>query len=205
MNQKKTIKIIIGVLLMCVLVLCYYAYLSEKKLKEKETVELTEIDQLLLQNLDEDYPHSPRDVVNLYSRMITCVYNEKMEGEELTKMVKQMRKLYADEFANDAANSEKQQINGIKKELEDHPDENDQKITNYVLQEASQVDIKDVDGEKTALVEATYTIRYGNDFSKVPQVYLLVQNSDEQWKILGWQKNKGSSAIKSADNTKEED
>lgn len=198
-ENKKTIRTIIIVVLMCILVLGYYAYLSDKNARKQQAEQLTEKDELLLYDLDKDYPYAPTDVVKLYSRMISCVYNERLEGKDLKEMVAQMRRLYADEFANESGNAEENQIANLEKELSGYGDK-DHKFTNYTIAEMSQIEYGEVDGKKTALVDAVYTIRLDNEYSKESQVYVLIQDKDENWKILGWQGN----ATQNLENTSKE-
>ena len=63
------------------------------------------------------------------------------------------------------------------------------KITNYVLSEVSQVEYGTVDGNYSALVDATYTLRKENRYPKILNSYVLIQDEQENWKILGWQEN----------------
>lgn len=187
-ENKKTIRTVIVVVFLCILALGYYAYLSDKNAKKQKEVQLTEKDELLLWDLNKDYPHSPNDVVKLYSRMISCIYNDRLEGKDLEKMVKQMRLLYDDSFAEETGNSEEEQISNLEQELAGYG-KNDHKITNYTVGELSQVEYGKVDGRQTACVDAVYTLRMDNEYSKEPQIYILVQDEDENWKILGWQAN----------------
>ena len=186
-ENKKNARTIIIVAVMCLLVTGYYAYLSDKTAKDKQNQQLTEKEELLIYDLDNDYPHSPRDVVKLYSRMMCCVYNERLQDEDLDAMVEQMRKLYATELVSDASNTKENQISSLTKEIQEFED-ND-KITNYVLSEVSQVEYGTVEGNYSALVDATYTLRKGNQYPKILNSYVLVQDEQENWKILGWQES----------------
>ena len=188
MNENKNmIRTIVIVAVMCLLVIGYYAYLSDKTVKEKQNKQLTEKEELLLYDLDQDYPHSPRDVIKLYSRMMTCLYNERLEDDDLNAMVDQMRKLYAEELVSDEGNTKEQQISKLNDEIQEF-EEND-KITNYVLSEVSQTEYGMVDGNYSALVEATYTLRKGNQYPKILNSYVLIQEEDENWRILGWKED----------------
>ena len=186
-ENKKTIRTVVIVAIMCLLVISYYAYLSDKTAKDKQNQQLTEKEELLLYDLDNDYPHSPRDVVKLYSRMMTCVYNERLQDEDLDAMVEQMRKLYAEELVSDADNTKENQISKLSDEIKEFVDQD--KITNYVLSEVSQVEYGTVDGNYSALVDATYTLRKENRYPKILNSYVLIQDEQENWKILGWQEN----------------
>ncbi len=194
MMDKKTTKTLVMVVLVCAIILAGYAYVRDRSAKKTQSEKLTETDELILYDLKDEYPHSARDVVNLYSRMLTCIYKEHPDEKQLEQLVAQMRKLYATELCNDPDNTEEAQVQALKKELQDSNEEKN-KITNYVVEESSQVEYETVDNRQVAQVDATYTIRNGNDYPKSTQTYLLVMEG-EQWKILGWQNNSGSSKEK---------
>ena len=186
-ENKKTVKVVIVVAIMCILVIGYYAYLSEKTARDKRNKTLTEKQQLLTQDLDNEYPHSPRDVVQMFSKMTSCVYNERLENEDLENMVAQMRKMYAQALVTDANNTQEKQVAKLKEEMEQY--EANDKITNYVLSEVSQVEYDTVEGQECALVDAVYTVRQGNKYPKVARSYVLVKEENDRWKILGWKES----------------
>lgn len=186
MNESKMVKTVVLVIFIGILLLGMYAYVSQRNVKSIKNHELEEVDRLLLYDFEKEYPHSPRDVVKLYSEMLSCVYNQKLEDDNLKGIVRQMRKMYAKEFAEDINNTEQNQINELQKEIEESG-KDDHKITSYKIMESSQIEYGEVDGKQAAMVDVTYTLRYGNDYPKQPQTYILIQDEEEHWKILGWQ------------------
>lgn len=186
MKESKTVKTVVFVVFLCILLLGGYTYLAQRNVKDLKSHEMEEIDKLLLYDLDKEYPHSPRDVVKLYSEMLSCVYNEKLKEDNLTGMVRQMRRLYDKELLEDINNTEQNQIDSLKKEIEESG-KDDHKIISYKLMEASQVEYGEVEGKQAAMVDVTYSLRYGNEYPKQAQTYILVQDEEEHWKILGWQ------------------
>ena len=186
MNESKMVKTVVLVIFIGILLLGGYAYVSQRNVKNLKNHELKEVDRLLLYDLEKEYPHSPRDVVKLYSEMLSCVYNQKLKDDNLKGIVRQMRKMYAKEFAEDINNTEQNQINELQKEIEESG-KDDHKITSYKIMESSQIEYGEVDGKQAAMVDVTYTLRYGNEYPKQPQTYILIQDEEEHWKILGWQ------------------
>ena len=186
MKESKMVKTVVLVIFICILLLGGYAYVAQRNVKSLKNHELKGIDRLLLYDLEKEYPHSPRDVVKLYSEMLSCVYNQKLKEDDLKNMVRQMRKLYDKELAEDINNTEQNQINALNKEMEESG-KDDHKITSFKLMEASQIEYGEVDGKQAAMVDVTYTLRYGNEYPKQSQTYILVQDDEEHWKILGWQ------------------
>lgn len=194
MMDKKTTKTLVMVVLVCAIILAGYAYVRDRSAKKTQSEKLTKADELILYDLKNEYPHGARDVVNLYSRMLTCIYTERPEKKQLTQLVAQMRKLYAIELCNDPDNTEEAQVQALQKEIQNSGEEQN-KITNYVVEESSQVEYETINDRQVAQVDATYTIRNGNEYPKSTQTYLLVMEG-EQWKILGWQNSSESSKEK---------
>lgn len=201
-KKAKTVRVVVAVAVLCGLVLAYYAYLSDRQTKRINDTKLTEQDELMLMNLDgSDYPKDPVQVCDLYSRFLKCIYNEKLSGDALSDMVTQMRKLYADKFAGNEGNSKNQQVDSITSELSGSG-KNEKRITNYTVGELSQVEYGTVDGNKSAMCDVNYTVRNDNNYSRLTESYVLIQDEKQRWKILGWQEN-DNSTIGNSDSDKE--
>ena len=82
---KKWKPIILAVI-MVALVGSYYFYLSNKTKTEEETV-VTAVQDVLLRNLDKDYPPTPTEVVKYYREIVKCLYNQAYTDEELESML----------------------------------------------------------------------------------------------------------------------
>ena len=94
---RRAIKGILIGLVLIALVVGYYFYLSNRKPKEAaEDTETTvsAVQKLLLKNIDDDYPPTPREVLKLYSDITVCFYSEDYTDEELTQLALQIEKLY---------------------------------------------------------------------------------------------------------------
>ena len=105
---RRAIKGILIGLVLIALVVGYYFYLSNRKPKEAaEDTETTvsAVQKLLLKNIDDDYPPTPREVLKLYSDITVCFYSEDYTDEELTQLALQIEKLYDEELiANTSGN-----------------------------------------------------------------------------------------------------
>ena len=98
---RRAIKGILIGLVLIALVVGYYFYLSNRKPKEAaEDTETTvsAVQKLLLKNIDDDYPPTPREVLKLYSDITVCFYSEDYTDEELTQLALQIEKLYDEEL-----------------------------------------------------------------------------------------------------------
>ncbi len=202
--NKGIIRTTVIVVIMVVLVLGYYAYISNRKAIELQNTKVSEADRLILEDIENNYPKKPRDVVKLHIRMLQQIYAADLSDDKLSKMVDQMRSLYDDRLLNNQGNSKEEQLSSIKAELESHKDKK-YKITNYDIDEESQTLYSKVDGEEVANLYATYTILDDKATYKQIYLYVLVKDKEGHFKILGWQRDnsKESSITASPDtNTK---
>ncbi len=190
------------VFVMVVLVLGYYAYVSDKRAIERQNAKVTETDRLLLLDIDNEYPKSPRDTVKLYVKMLQQIYNKDLSDKDLSGMVDQMRLLYAEELLNNAGNTKEEQLSGIKTELTAEDDKK-YKLTSYVIDEESQTIYGKAEGKETANLYATYTLLTGNTTSKQVYLYVLVKE-DDKWKIIGWRRDSSKEASLSGATTEEQ-
>ena len=116
--NKGIIRTTVIVVVMVVLVLGYYAYISNRKAVELQNTKVSEADRLILEDIENNYPKKPRDVVKLHIRMLQQIYAEELSDDKLSKMVDQMRLLYDDQLLNNQGNSKEEQVSSINAEIE---------------------------------------------------------------------------------------
>ncbi len=187
-TNKGVVRTTITVVIMVVLVLGYYAYISNRKAIELQNTKVSEADRLILEDIEGNYPKKPRDVVKLHVRMLQQIYAAELDDDKLSKMVDQMRRLYDDRLLNNQGNSKEEQLSSIRAEIDSH-DGKKYKITNYDIDEESQTLYSEVDGEDVANLYATYTILDDKATYKQVYLYVLVKDKDGHFKILGWQRD----------------
>lgn len=197
MNNNKKIIIIA---LLCALVLGYYTYLTNKTNTGRTTTNReNEYNRLIEYDFASDYPNEPREVIEMYSDMMYLAYNDKLEGDDLKKMNHQMRELCDEELLSQQGNSEEEQLALFAEDIKKHDSDLD-KISSYKLAGISQVEYGEVEGDQCALIQATYSISFYNPdegkkgFNKITENYVLRQNENKEWKILGWQSEKNGDA-----------
>lgn len=177
--------ILIGLVLIA-LVAGYYFYLSNRKPKEaaedtETTVSVAQ--QLILKNIDDDYPPTPREVLKLYSDITVCFYSEEYTDEELTQLALQIEKLYDDELI--ANNTPEQYQENLRWDIQTMKDKN-LRVTSYSVASATDVDYFDADGRSWARLTCAYTIRSGKEAGLAKEVFLLRKDDRGHWKIYGW-------------------
>lgn len=185
--MKKIRVVVIGII--CIsLVVGYYYHLSNKSEEAKET-DLTEVQKVILKDLDgKEYPETPREVVKLYNRILCCYYNEEYSEEEFEKLADQALKLMDEELA--ANNPPKQYYLRVKTEVESYHEKN-RTINNASVCDSNEVKYATIDGAECAYVAASYFVRDDDGFTKSNQNYVLRKDTEGRWKILAFELDKG--------------
>ena len=184
---RRAIKGILIGLVLIALVVGYYFYLSNRKPKEAaEDTETTvsAVQKLLLKNIDDDYPPTPREVLKLYSDITVCFYSEDYTDEELTQLALQIEKLYDEELI--ANNTPDQYQKNLRWDIKTMKDKN-LRVTSYSVASAPDVDYFDAGGRSWARLSCTYTIRSGKEAGLAREIFLLRKDDMGHWKIYGWE------------------
>lgn len=176
--------LIIGIILMC-LVLGYYYYLSNKKedVKEETSVTLTAVQEVLMKNLDSNYPPSPREVLKYYGELVQCLHNETYSDEEFLQLAVQAQKLYDDELI--ANQTQDQYIQDLQWDI-NNMKQQEIVISSYTPASSTDVDYFDADGYSWAKLNLTFTLRQGTALNMTEEVFLLRKDEEGHWKIYGW-------------------
>lgn len=184
-NQKTAISGSV-ILLMIVAMVCYYFYLSNKdrELKENNPT-VTTVQEVLLRDLKNNYPPTPKEVIRYYSEITKCFYNEEYTDGELEQLAVKARQLYDDELVEQNEWGE-----NIIKLWEDIAYFKDNKVSilSYTLAASTDVEDFSIDGYDFARLHCIYTFREGSVKESVDHVFLLRKDSEGHWKIYGWDK-----------------
>ena len=144
---------------------------SQKKVQKEKT--LTDIQKITSKDLDKNYPQTPREVVKLYNKILSCYYKENYTDKELDGLVEQALKLFDDELAaNNPKDTYKQSVK------DDAKNYSDQGITMAQTDVCDSNDVKYItdNGKKIAYVRASYFMKEGSSYSKTYQDYVLRQD-----------------------------
>jgi len=182
--NKKNMRTMGFMMLFAVVIISSYYYLSTRREEPKDTsgIALTEYQQIMGIDLEQNYPATPREVVKLLGRIIKYLYNEPAE-DEIKPLALKARGLYDKELLAD--NPEDEYINNLVAELASWRDKN-RKITNYLLVNEDMEQDTEVDGVKYAVRYISYTIKEKGKFTETWRV-LLRQDEDGKWKVVGWE------------------
>lgn len=177
--------IIVGVILIC-LVGGYYYYLTNKRedKSKEETVKATVVEEVLMRNLDNNYPPTPREVVKYFGELSQCLIGETYTDEEFEKLALQAQRLYDAELV--ANKTQQQYLDDLKWDINTFKEE---EIVISSYSPSSSVDVEEFsrDGYKWAKLYCSFSLRKGTYIESNEEVFLLRRDEDGHWKIYGWQ------------------
>lgn len=176
---------VILLLLICMLV-GYYFYLSNRYQEAKEnTVETTNVQDVLLRDLERNYPATPKEVVKYYSELTKCFYNEEYTSEELSQLAAKAMELYDAELI--ANQSEEDYIPQLKSDIAAFK-KDEITVSSYKTASSTDVEYFTKDGRECAGLLCTYTLRSGAQLQYLEEQFILRKDEEGHWKILGWEK-----------------
>lgn len=183
-SQNGVKGLIIGIILVC-LVLGYYYYLSNRKTetKREEDVKISAVQEVLMHNLDNNYPPTPREVVKYYCQITQCFYGETYTEEEFKALALKVRGLYDDELV--ANNPLQQYLENLRWDIEQLKEQG-VVISSYTPSSSTDVEEFKKDGFSWAKLYCTFNLRQGTQLVTTEEVFLLRKDEDGHWKIYGW-------------------
>lgn len=184
-TKSALIKSVVLVLLGAIFILGIYFVLTRgKRGDNSENYQLTVIDEITTTNLDKNYPADPRMVVELYCRIMQTMYKETYSDTQADQMINVLSGIMDSELLDNQVNFNK----SIKDEVSQRKEE-DYSISVYQVQ---RIDMEGkLDGRNACTVDCYIYLRQGT--AGIPAIYqfLLRQDGDGRWKILGWQTKEG--------------
>ena len=181
--MKKYIKtVIMAILVIAVIVGCYYQMTHRKTVAAEDTVEVTQLQKVISRQLDSSYQPTPREVIKFYNLIIECAYGDEYDTGQFEKLTTQARKLMDEELLeNNPTDTYKSQL---LQEIASYKDDS-RKILQTRVCNSDEVRYREVKGQKYAYVQAVYFMKQGSkEFLKTCQDYLLRQDQDKKWKIV---------------------
>ncbi|MBQ9989787.1 MAG: hypothetical protein IJP31_02425 [Lachnospiraceae bacterium] len=170
-------------LLVIIILIAYYLVSMRGEKKDTDAVELTAVQNVLLRDLERNYPQTPKEVVRYYSEITKCFYNEDYTEEELIDLAMQVQALYDDELV--ANKDEESYLADLKSEISTYK-ESDWAISSYSTSASTDVDYFWEEGYECARLYCTFNVRTGTSMQIVEEIFVLRKDAEGHWKILGW-------------------
>lgn len=189
--KKSSQKIFITTLVMFVaaigIVIVYFNLTKAPQIEDK-VVPDTEQGKILSRDLETNYPETPREVLKFYGRITSCLYKEELSDNEIEQLGKKLRELFDNELLEN--NPEEAYIKTLKKDVEEFRSI-DKKIRSYQVDSANSIEYsKDGKYATCIMLFLTQEKEKQKKYHKVYERFILRQDTDENWKILGWEKTK---------------
>jgi len=182
-KNKKTGRMITVLSIMFITAFALYYYMVNKAGGKDTEIETTAVQDVLLKNLDSDYPSTVREVMKYYNEIMKCYYNEEYTEDELTMLAERALELYDDELVN--LQDETQYIENLKAEITNYK-ESGTVISTAALSSSTDVDYFTRGGRECAKIRCIYTLRQGTRLQTIKEEYVLRKDDGSHWKILGW-------------------
>lgn len=168
---------------MVITVFALYYYLTNKVERSSPEKETTAIEDVLLKNLENDYPPTVREVIKYYNEIMKCFYSEKPTEEELKELADKAFELYDAELAN--YQTEEMYMEDLKAEIDTYAAA-DTVLSHIALSSSTAVDYYTHNGRECAQIRCIYTMRQKTNLMTIREVYVLRRDDAGRWKILGW-------------------
>lgn len=185
MKKKKDLLTGIIVILMAAVFIMGFFVLVNRKNGEKtpEATTVSPVDQVLLRDLERNYPPTPKEVLRFYSDLTTCFYRTDLTEEQLRKLALKAREIYDSELCADK--TEEEYIEDLKKDILSFQAAN-LVVSGYSLSSSTDVEFFSADGFEFARLYANYRLRQGSEYAYVNEVFILRKDENGHWKIYGW-------------------
>lgn len=185
--MKKYGKTIVVVTVMLVLCVGYFYYLSRREPTidaTQKAVNNQKVSELIVTDIEKNYPESPKEVVKLYARISEAYYKTELTDEQIESLGSQARKLFDSELKGTQTDNEF--YKALKNDIEDYRN-NGRYISDTVVEDSALVNYTTFQGKKYATLHMTYTLRENDKLIISKTKFTLRQDNDGRWKILFWE------------------
>lgn len=187
MKKAGIVKTVIIAVVLAAIVLIYFFYTGHNSgQKRQEEPVATVAQSLLMRDLKYNYPPTPKEVVKYYAEITECFYNETYSDEELLQLAAKIQELYDAELI--ANKTQEQYIEDLKADIVEMKQEG-YTIANYEVSASTDVEYFTQDGYSCARLYCTFYLRKEGVSGRATSLerFLLRQDEDEHWKIMGWE------------------
>lgn len=186
MKNGRKILVIVIVVLFVSAILGLFIFMNNKPQSgsSEEEVVISNVDNVVLRNLDINYPPTPKEVLKYYSEITMCFYEENLSEEDLVRLAQTARKLYDAELCADI--TEEEYLASLREDIIEF-NSLGIVVSGYTVSSSTDVEEFVVDGRECARLYATYRLRQGTEYIYSNEVFIMRKDEDGHWKILGWE------------------
>ena len=184
MKKAQGTKGLIVAIVLVLLVVGYYYYLSHREIDKTEEVTVSEAQELLLRDLDRNYPPTPKEVVKYFFDITTCLYNEKLSEADVEALALKILELYDADLV--IHNPKEEYLTDLKSEIAAFKESNS-RILNYSTSSSVDVFYFEEEEGSFARLYGTYYLQVQKSLKSLEEVFVLRKDKNGHWKIYGWQ------------------
>lgn len=186
MKNSRKILVILIVVLFVSAILGLFIYVNNKPQSGsvEDDVVISNVDNVVLRNLDINYPPTPKEVLKYYSEITMCFYEENLSEEDLVRLAQTARKLYDAELCADV--TEEEYLESLREDILEF-NSLGIVVSGYTVSASTDVEEFVVDGRECARLYATYRLRQGTEYIYSNEVFIMRKDENGHWKILGWE------------------
>ena len=174
---KSVVLVVLGAL---VILGIYLIFNRNKNVAKEEDYVLTAVDEITTTDLSKSYPADARMIVSFYAKIMQTLYKETYTEEQEDKMISVLGGIMDDELLANQSDFNK----SVKNEVQERK-EGDYSISTYVVQ-TKEPEVVKIDGSKMCNVDCLFTLRKGTTHTATYYQYVMRQDDEGKWKILGW-------------------
>ena len=168
---------------MVITVFALYYYLVNKVERSGPEVETMAVQDVLLKNLEKDYPPTVREVIKYYNEIMNCYYSEKPTETELQELADKALELYDAELVS--YQSREAYVENLKAEIAAF-EAAETVLSHVALSSSTAVEYYTYQGRECAQIRCIYTVRQKTNLMTIREIYVLRKDDTGKWKILGW-------------------
>ena len=189
MKKFKISTAIIIIVVSVALIVGAFVLISGKVAKNNinDTGKITAVQNVLLRNMENNYPPTPKEVLKYYSDITQCFYAGGYTEEEFVDLANRALELYDEELR--ANQNYDVYMDDLRDEIQGYKDR-DWSISSYSTSASTDVVEFERDGYEWAQLYAFYNVRQKTEIVKVTEQFLLRKDKDGRWKIYGWEQVK---------------
>lgn len=174
---KSVVLVVLGAL---VILGIYLIFNRNKNVAKEEDYVLTAVDEITTTDLSKSYPADARMIVSFYAKIMQTLYKETYTEEQEDKMISVLAGIMDDELLANQSDFNK----SVKNEVQERK-AGDYSISTYVVQ-TKEPEVVKIDGSKMCNVDCLFTLRKGTTHTATYYQYVMRQDDEGKWKILGW-------------------
>lgn len=187
MKKSNIVTTVVIVVVLAAIILAVFLYQGHRSGRQTQSESVaTVVQSILMRDLKYNYPPTPKEVVKYYAEITECFYNETYSDEELLQLAAKIQELYDAELI--ANKTQEQYIEDLKQDITEMKQDG-YTIASYEVSASTDVEYFTQDGYSCARLYCTFYLRKGGTTGRAPSLerFLLRQDEDEHWKIMGWE------------------